>query len=200
MKTTEIQASFVALLDTFKPITGQPTDKDLTCINLACLSAIVPIPFDRELGQHNLMGLLLSDADYKQHNPKGVVFPAYIRPANYDKTIAADASFGDCAQKEAVHKARIEDWKTFDCAQREVRNFIISAVEDTWIRKLQDPITGYSHQAPRGILEHLWASCSGLSLLPPPHSQSNNDLPLGISYVANILREGYGVSINALLR
>jgi hypothetical protein len=57
MKTTEIQASFVALLDNFEPITGQPTDEDLTSLNLACLSAIVPIPFDRELGQHNLMGL-----------------------------------------------------------------------------------------------------------------------------------------------
>ena len=165
MKTTEIQASFVALLDNFEPITGQPTDEDLTRLNLACLSAIVPIPFDRELGQHNLMGLLLSDADYTQRNSKGVVFPTYNRPPIYDTTIAKDASFGDRAQKEAIHKARIEDWKTFDCAQREVRNFIISAVEDTWIRELQDPITGYSHQAPRGILEHLWASCSGLSHL-----------------------------------
>ena len=64
MKTTKIQASFVALLDTFEPITGQPTDKDLTRLNIVCLSAIVPIPFDRELDQHNLMGLLLSDVDY----------------------------------------------------------------------------------------------------------------------------------------
>ena len=41
MKTTEIQVSFAALLDTFDPITGQPTDEDLTCLNLASLSVLV---------------------------------------------------------------------------------------------------------------------------------------------------------------
>jgi hypothetical protein len=81
METTEIQAMFVALLDAFEPITGQPTDEDLTRLKLACLSALVPIPFDRELGKHNLMGLLLSDNEYKERNINGVMFPSYDRPA-----------------------------------------------------------------------------------------------------------------------
>ena len=165
MKTTEIQATFVALLDAFEPITGQPTEEDLTRLKFACLSALVPIPFDRELGEHNLMGLLLSDDEYKVRNTNGVIFPSYNRPAIYDKDIATDATFGVRAKAEAIHKAKIEDWKTYDCARREVRNFIIATVEDTWIRELQDPITGYSNQAPRAILDHLWASCSGLSHL-----------------------------------
>ena len=80
MKTTEVQATFTALVDTFEPIVGQPTDEDLTRLNLANLSQIVPIPFDRQLGIHNLMGILLADDEYKKR--QGTVFPAYKRPPN----------------------------------------------------------------------------------------------------------------------
>ena len=80
MKPTEIQASFAALLDTFDPITGQPTDGDLTRLNLACLSALVPIPFDREKGKHNLMGLLLADADYEQYMKLNSLL-IFVRPS-----------------------------------------------------------------------------------------------------------------------
>ena len=91
METTEIQASFAALLDTFDPITGQPTDEDLTSLNLACLSALVPIPFDREKGKHNLMCLLLADADYEQRTE--LISPPYLRPVIYDETIPTEALF-----------------------------------------------------------------------------------------------------------
>ena len=93
MKTTEVQAAFVALMDTFKPISGQPTDEDLTRLNLANLSLIVPIPFDRQLGVHNLMGILLADDEYIKH--KGTVFPAYKRPPIYDMDIPLTALLGE---------------------------------------------------------------------------------------------------------
>ena len=64
MKTTEVQAEFAALLDAFEPINGQPTDKDLTCLRRVALSALVPIPYDREKGKHSLLGLLLNDDEY----------------------------------------------------------------------------------------------------------------------------------------
>ena len=149
MKTTEIQATFVALLDTFEPITGQPTDEDLTRLKFACLSALVPIPFDRELGEHNLMGLLLSDDEYKIRNTNGVIFPSYDRPAIYDKTIATDASFGVRAKAEAIHKAKIEDWKTYDCARREVRN------------KKFYHCNGQGHVDPRATRPNYWVQQSG---------------------------------------
>ena len=114
MKTTKTQASFAVFLDTFDPITGQPTDKDLNCLNLASLSVLVPIPFDRELGKHNLMGLLLSDGDYEQR--MNLIFPPYLCPAIYDETIPKDSVLGDRAHTKVIHKAKIEDWKTFHCA------------------------------------------------------------------------------------
>ena len=59
------------------------------------------------------------------------------------------------AQAEAIHQAKLEDWKFFDCAQREVRNFIVHCVDDTWICELRDAITGYALVPPRDIMDHL---------------------------------------------
>ena len=94
MKTTEVQAEFAALLDAFEPISGQPTDKDLTRLRRVALSALVPIPYDREKGKHSLIGLLLTDDEY--HARYGTAFPveASKHPAIYDDDIAADATAG----------------------------------------------------------------------------------------------------------
>ena len=163
MKSSEIQAAFAALMDTFEPITGQPTDEDMTRLKNAILQQVVPIPFDTESGEHNLMGLILSDFEYQERHENA--FPAYLtRPKAYPE-VAKEASLGDRAQIEATHKAKVKDWETIDCARREVRAFIIANVEDTWIREHHDPVTMYSYVSPRTLLNHLWASCTGLHSL-----------------------------------
>ena len=165
MKTTEIQATFAALLETFEPIIGQPTNEDLTPLEFSTLSKLIPISFDEELGIHNLMGLLLSRTDYSTcHNGKD--FPEYNKCLPiYGNNIKADAVDGVCAKAEAQHQAKLNDWRVFDCVQRELRAFIVASVEDTWIRELCDPITGYGQVKPKDIMTHLWASCRGLHLL-----------------------------------
>ena len=142
MKTTEVQAAFAALLDAFEPISGQPTDEDLTRLRRVALSALVPIPYDREKGKHSLLGLLLTDDEY--HARYGTAFPveASNRPVIYDKSIAETATAGVRAKAEAIHQAKLEDWKFFNCAQREVQNFIIHC---------RDAITGYAHVPPSCI-------------------------------------------------
>ena len=130
MKTTKVQAKFPALLDAFDPISGQPTDKDLTRLHQVALSALVPIPYDRENRKHFLLGLLLNDDEYRARH-KDVEFPsdAATRPLIYDDTIQADAIVGVRAQAEAIYQAKLDNWKFFDCAQREMRNFIAYSVE-----------------------------------------------------------------------
>ena len=160
MKSAKIQAAFAALLETFEPITGQPTDEGMTLLKSTLLGAVVPIPFDLELGKHNLMGLVLSNAKYKKrHDNKP--FPAYLtRPKAYPE-VAATATVGKRAEAEATHKAKVKDWEIFDCAQREVRTFIIATVEDTWIREHHDPVTMYSYVSPCTLLDRLCGSCTG---------------------------------------
>eukprot|EP00957_Ditylum_brightwellii_P000273 21416-Ditylum_brightwellii.AAC.1 len=164
MKPSEIQAVFAALLDTFKPITGQPADKDLTHLKSALLGAVVPITFDSELGTHNLMGLVLSNTNYKvQHND--TAFPAYLtRPGAYPK-VAASATVGNQAEAKATHKVKVKDWKIFDCMQRKVRAFVIVNVEDTCVCEHHNPITAYSYVLPRKLMDHRWDLCTGLHSL-----------------------------------
>ena len=95
MKTTEVQAELAAFMDAFEPISGQPTDKDLTRLRQVSLSALVPIPYDREKGKHSLLGLLLNDDEYRARH-EDVDFPsdAAKRLAIYNDTIQADATEG----------------------------------------------------------------------------------------------------------
>eukprot|EP00957_Ditylum_brightwellii_P152858 11634913-Ditylum_brightwellii.AAC.1 len=106
-------------------------DKDLTHLKSALLGAVVPIVFDSELNIHNLVGLVLSDTNYRvQHNDKA--FPAYLTRSGAYPKVATSATVGKQAQSKAKHKAKVEDWKNFHCVQCKVCTYIIANVEDTW--------------------------------------------------------------------
>ena len=155
MKPTEIQAVFAALLDTFEPINGQPTDDDLTRLQNSALGVFVPISFDRELGRRNLMGLMLSVVKYKG-GYEDLPFPSYFkRPVIYNGTIVDEATLGVHTKAKAKRKAKLDNWKIFNCTQRKVCVFIIACVEDMYIRELRGSVTGYSYVAPHVIMRHL---------------------------------------------
>ena len=44
-------------------------------------------------------------------------------------------------------------------------NFIITAVKDTWICELRDPISRYNDDVPRAIMLHLTTACVGIYAL-----------------------------------
>ena len=66
---------------------------------------------------------------------------------------------------EAVHTANIADYQIFAAAKRETRDFILAIVDDTWVRKLREPITFYTAVEPSEILDHLQKLCGGLHAL-----------------------------------
>ena len=82
----------------------------MTRLRQVALSALVPIPYDREKGKHSLLGLLLNDGENRARHGD-VEFPvdAAKRPAIYDEKINADATAGVRAQAEAIHQAKLED-------------------------------------------------------------------------------------------
>ena len=96
--TTEIQVSFATFLDAFEPSIGQPTDKDLTRLEFSTLGVLAFISFDEELGKHNLMGLMIGNADYKAPHSR-LPFPDYnTRSAIYDDNIKEEATAGVCVK------------------------------------------------------------------------------------------------------
>ena len=59
MKTEEIQALFSDAQAIFEPISGQPSDTDLTRLRDTIASILYTILYDEELGVHNLAGDLV---------------------------------------------------------------------------------------------------------------------------------------------
>ena len=63
MKTEEIQALFLDARAVFKPISGQPSDANLTRCQAAIASILYQILYNVELGVHNLVGVILTTAE-----------------------------------------------------------------------------------------------------------------------------------------
>ena len=79
MNTEVIQAVFSDMQAVFESISGQPSDADLTRLRAAIASILYPILYDEELGVHNLVGVILTTAEYK--SKYGVSFPTPKRLA-----------------------------------------------------------------------------------------------------------------------
>ena len=88
METELIQALFSDAQAVFEPISGQPSDADLTRLWATILSILYLICYDEELGVHNLVVLIIKTAEYK--SKYGVSFPTPKRPEIYDATISKD--------------------------------------------------------------------------------------------------------------
>ena len=85
MKTEVIQVLFSDTQAVFKPISCQPSDADLMRLRAAIASILYLILYDEELGVHNLVGVILTTAEYKSNY--GVSFPTPKSPTIYYATI-----------------------------------------------------------------------------------------------------------------
>ena len=66
------------------------------------------------------------------------------------------------AKAEAVNTSIIADSLLFAASKRETRDFILTVVENTWVRKLHGSVTFYTAVAPYELLDHLNNLCGGL--------------------------------------
>jgi len=159
MKPEDIAPLFAEVAETFPAIVGQPTDADLHELREALFPILLDIPYDKEVGAHNLVGLITGDADYTADYGARFVRPSRL-PA-YDSTIKDDATGVVRAEGEAIHNAKIADHALYEVAERETRKFLTAKVEDTWIRELRHHKTFYTKVHAKTILDHLQASCLG---------------------------------------
>ena len=163
MKPEDVPLLFAEMASTYEPISGQPSDSDIVKITEVLSEALYQIPFDDEKGIHNLVGLIQDKlsylADYKE------AFPLQKKPGIYDTTITDSTKDAIRAQKEAIHKAKRQDFKFFAGAERGVRNFIIAVVSETYIRDLRHSKFFYTRVKPKELLTHLQSMCDGLHAL-----------------------------------
>ena len=110
-------------------------------------------------GTHNLIGLIRVVAAYTTRY--GAEFAKHTQVGAYDVTIDDDAMTVVHACTEAAHKTKRANRGTYETAWRETAQFILTFVEDTWVREVRVTETFYNDVAPKALLAHLQSGCTG---------------------------------------
>ena len=65
------------------------------------------------------------------------MLPLQRKSSIYDASIRDEKKAPVRARKEAIHKACIRYFTTYDATELETGEFILSVIEDTWVRELK---------------------------------------------------------------
>ena len=160
MTPEDITATIKAALDLFPPIQGKPTDEHITRIVDVLTPILLDIPYDEANAIHSLVGLIASSGAYVKKYSKFFLRPTRIKA--YDPDIKTEAKAVDRARAEKIWSARQDDFKLFEAAERGLKLFLTTVVEDTWYKELKDPEMFYTDVTANDILKHLRARSGGL--------------------------------------
>ncbi len=147
--------------DVFPPIKGKPTDDDLLAIGEVLLPILMVIPFNLLGGVHSLTALLMDDTKYAaNHSGKKFVRPKHL--PLYNDTIANNASTVVRVRAEAALKSCLEDYTSYDAAERGCAKFIRGVVDEVWYNDLMDANTSYTKVIALKIMAFLDLNSGGL--------------------------------------
>ncbi len=94
-------------------------------------------------GIHSLTAILTEAAKYETEHGNA----KFVRPAClplYDKNIADNATTVVRVRAEAAHKSRLDDYASYEAAERGVAKFLRDVVDDIWYNDLKDAKTFYT--------------------------------------------------------
>eukprot|EP00804_Cyclotella_cryptica_P027250 CCRYP_014351-RA/>CCRYP_014351-RA protein AED:0.45 eAED:0.45 QI:0/-1/0/1/-1/1/1/0/135 len=128
MTPEEITTIFAMAATTFQPISGQPSDADLTALRNVLYPLLLNILYNED-GTHNLIGLIEPTTLYTA--TWGAQFPPPPRPPAYP--IIDDAATAVVrAHREAKHAILVRDFASYEAAKRATAKFIHDAVDEIW--------------------------------------------------------------------
>ena len=135
------------------PIVGEPAYATLKTLKDQHKANAASVPTTLGGGNHGYLGLILSPATYATISPTVFIEPAYPgqHPAIPAGTRAANTS--------AIIRHHTEDtrqWHEFKNVSTALKNQLLSAVEDIYVRALRDRHVGYMNQSIRNLLTHLF--------------------------------------------
>jgi hypothetical protein len=147
--------------EAFPPLKGKPSDDNLTTIGETLLPISMEIPYDQLGGVHSLTAILTDPGRYAADHGGST----FIRPSRlplYDKNIPDDASTVVRVREEAAHRARLEDYASYEAAERGAAKFHLATVDETWYADLKDAYTFYTKVLAIEIMAFLDANSGGL--------------------------------------
>jgi hypothetical protein len=161
MTSDAITLLFKEARDIFPPIKGKPMDDNLQLIHKNLLPILMEIPYDQLGGTHSLVGIL-KDATRYAANHGGATFVRPLRLPLYDATIADDATTVVRVCAESAHQAKLDDYASFEAAERCAAKFLCKVVDEVWYNNLKDANTFYTKVTGYEIIAFLNANSGGL--------------------------------------
>ena len=161
MTPTDITLLFKEAQDAFPPLEGKPTDDDLLSIRETLLPILMEIPYDQLGGVHSLTAIITDSVRYAADHG-GNAFTRPTRLPLYDTTIPDDATTVVRVRSEAAHKARLDDYASYEAAERGAAKFLRDVVDEVWYNDLKDADAFYTKVTALEIIAYLDANSGGL--------------------------------------
>ena len=161
MTPNAITLLFKEARDAYPPLEGKPTDDDLLSIQETLLPILMEIPYDQLGGVHSLTAIITDGVRYAADHG-GNAFKRPVRLPLYDGGIKDDATTVVRVRAEAAHKARLDDYASFEAAERGAAKFLREIVDEVWYNDLKDADTFYTKVTALEIIAFLDANSGGL--------------------------------------
>jgi hypothetical protein len=161
MTPNAITLLFKEARDAFPPLGGKPTGDNLLSIRETLLPILMEVPYDQLGGVHSLTSLITEDLRYAAEHG-GNSFKRPVRLPLYDTSIKDDATTVVRVRAEAAHKARLDDYASFEAAKRGAAKFLREVVDEVWYNDLKNADTFYIKVTALEIISFLNADSGGL--------------------------------------
>ena len=121
--------------------TNKPTDEYIVNIRKVLTTVLMKVkPYGQLKNQHSLDGVILTEDCYKNIYKKGpYVVPSVVNV--YDINIDDNAGKTIIMRAERAHEAKRSDRALCDASNTGCVNFIMSVVNETWYKELEDAAT-----------------------------------------------------------
>ena len=131
MTPNTITLLFKEARDTFPPFKGNPADDDLLLIQEMLFPILMEIPYN-QLGRAHLLTAILVDPAKYATDHGGAPFHHPIHLPLYDASIADDATTVVRIRAKASHKARLNDYASYEVAERGTAKFLCKTIDKVW--------------------------------------------------------------------
>ena len=138
----------------FTVIVDRPMDNDLIEIRQLLVPVLMKTTYDELTLQHNLSGVILPADSYEQIYKNGAyTIPSFI--PLYDDNIDKDSTRLEINRAKGKHEVRRNNRQLYKTSDNACRSFIMTVVDETWYKEIEDPDTFYTKVTAIKLLEHL---------------------------------------------
>ena len=159
-------------------ITGKPNYESLKTLKEQLKANAASIPTTLGGGNHGYLGLILSPAAYTTITATQFIEPIY--PGQHPNVPAGTSA----ANTSTIVRHRTEDlrqWREFKNVNTALKNQLLSALDDIYIRALKDRHVGYMNQSICTILQHLFDNYGNIT----PLKLEDNDTKMRATWDPN---------------